>query len=147
MAERISIIQWIKNYDKGMYDKKDFNTQCDAGWYDWFCKESSLLNKTKKLAPKVKIISKLLGDEFSKSHYVFFKNNCPVFGSLYDDFRFCDLKTGNIIYTIVPKSGYKVNNGQGEVWGKSNDFDGPLFQGMWEDIIVWFSEVKNDIRK
>lgn len=142
MKNNISINQWIKNYDNGDYDDKDVDTQCKAGWYDWFCSGFSLANKTKKLAPKVKIIGNILGKDFCENHYVFFKNNCPMVGSLYDDFRFCNKKSGNVIFTITPKSGHKASNGLGEVWGKQNDFDGPLIEGTWSELILWFQENK-----
>ena len=47
-----------------------------------------------------------------------------MMGPLYDDFRICDLETGNVIYTVVPSY-----NGQSEVWGSANDFKEPLFEG------------------
>ena len=78
--DRISIIEWIKNFDNGDYHSGDFDTQCEAGWYDWFCKDKSLRNKTYKLAPKVKQVAEILGKNFSKTHYLFFKNNCPMCG-------------------------------------------------------------------
>ena len=133
MAE-ISIRQWIENYNSGKYDSQDVKVQCEAGWYDWFCRNESLCGKTKRLAPKVKQLvksSKVNVDNW----YVWFKNNCPVFGSLYDDIRFADIKTGDVIYTIafVKKYGQTV-----ELWGKENDFKHPLVIGDWEDIKEYF---------
>ena len=57
MAE-ISIRQWIENYNSGKYDSHNVKVQCEAGWYDWFCRNESLHGKTKKLAPKVKQLAK-----------------------------------------------------------------------------------------
>ena len=51
-------------------------------------------------------------------HYVFFKNNCPVNGPLYDDFRICDVESGNVIYTVIPKCGH---SGKAEIWGRKDD--------------------------
>ena len=56
-------------------------------------------------------------------NYTFFKNNCPMQGPLYDDFRICDIETGDVVYTVSPKSGH---TGLAEVWGSANDFKGPL---------------------
>ena len=133
MAE-ISIRQWIENYNSGKYDSQDVKVQCEAGWYDWFCKNESLCGKTKRLAPKVKQLAKSSKVDVD-NWYVWFKNNCPVFGSLYDDVRFADIKTGNVIYTIafVKKYGQTV-----ELWGKENDFKHPLVIGDWEDIKEYF---------
>ena len=133
MAE-ISIRQWIENYNSGKYDSQDVKVQCEAGWYDWFCKNESLCGKTKRLAPKVKQLAKSSKVDVD-NWYVWFKNNCPVFGSLYDDVRFADIKTGNVIYTIafVKKYGQTA-----ELWGKENDFNHPLVIGDWEDIKEYF---------
>lgn len=133
MAE-ISIKQWIENYNSGKYDSQDVKVQGEAGWYDWFCKDESLCGKTKRLAPKVKQLAKSSKVDVD-NWYVWFKNNCPVFGSLYDDIRFADIKTGDVIYTIafVKKYGQTV-----ELWGKENDFKHPLVIGDWEDIKEYF---------
>ena len=133
MAE-ISIRQWIENYNSGKYDSQDVKVQGEAGWYDWFCKDESLYGKTKRLAPKVKQLAKSYKVD-ADNWYVWFKNNCPVFGSLYDDIRFADIKTGDVIYTIafVKKYGQTV-----ELWGKENDFKHPLVIGDWKDIREYF---------
>jgi hypothetical protein len=138
MPDRISITKWIENFNIGIYNSKDFDTQCDAGWYDWFCKDTSLRNKTYKLAPKVKQVAEILGKNFSETHYLFFKNNCPMCGKLYDDFRFCNIKTGDVVYTIIPKSGHDNENGKALLWGNENNFKGSIAEGTWKDIIKFF---------
>jgi hypothetical protein len=73
-----------------------------------------------------------------EKQYVWFKNNCPMYGTLYDDFRIADLETGDVIYTIVPKSGHTSEKGKGCVYGRENNFKGPLFEGSWKEIKQWF---------
>ena len=68
------------------------------------------------------------------STYVFFKNNCPLGGPLYDDFRICDVESGNVLYTVTPKCGH---TGEAELWGRENEFDGPLKTGkVFADLLV-----------
>jgi hypothetical protein len=137
ITDEITIREFIKNYDDGKYDSPDRGTQIDAGWYDWFCKDTSLVNKTHKLVKKLKQIIK--SHKFSiDSTYVFFKNNCPMVGSLYDDFRICDIKTGNVLYTITPRSGHRSDEGAAEVWGHENGFEEPLVHGRWKDVKDFF---------
>jgi hypothetical protein len=135
--DHVPLIEWIKKFDAGEYSDPGFDTQIKAGWYDWFCHDRSLRSKTYKLAPKVKKIAKSPKVNVERT-YVFFKNNCPVHGSLYDDFRICDMETGDVIFTIVPRTGHKVKNGVAEVWGRENGFKGPLVEGTWEDVKKFF---------
>jgi hypothetical protein len=108
-------------------------------WYDWFCTNKGTVVRGKALVSKLKAIAN--SKKFDKHNtYVFFKNNCPVNGSLYDDFRICDMKTGDLLFTVVPKEGYTNSNGLGSVWGKTPDgkFD-ELFKGTWKEIKQWFN--------
>ena len=65
---------------------------------------------------------------------MFFKNNCPGEGRLYDDFRICDIETGEVLYPVSPKNAY----GKADVWGVDNDFDQPLVEGTWREVRAWF---------
>ncbi len=137
--EKLNLREQLSNFNSGKYLNPDVSTQINAGWYDWFCKDESLARKTKSLFGKLKqvINSPKIGSLEDK--YVFFKNNCPMDGSLYDDFRICDKKTGDVIFTITPKSGHRSLKGAGEVWGRENKFEGPLFSGSWLEIKNWFN--------
>lgn len=106
-------------------------------WYDWFCRDTSLKRKGEALLKKLKAIAS--SDKFDNDKcYVFFKNNCPCVGNLYDDFRICDKETGDVIYCVVPKSGFKRDNGRAQVYGVDNDFKEPLVEGTWRDVKAWF---------
>lgn len=123
MVDRISVREWQVAFNNGEFDAADLDTQIDAGWYDWFCKDTSLKNKTKKMGNIVKKV-KDGGRINLDTSYVWFKNNCPMVGRLYDDFRFADIETGNVLYTICiddDRSDFKY-----EVWGRDNDFKGML---------------------
>lgn len=144
MAERIEqvqketpLAQWVQNFDAGQYDSANVNTQIGAGWYDWFCKDESLVRKLRLLAPKVKKIAKSPKIDPTKT-YVWFKNNCPMVGNLYDDFRIADITTNETIYTIVPSSGHTRIKGRAEVWGAANNWSSPLVKGTWKDVTNYF---------
>lgn len=106
-------------------------------WYDWFCRESSLERKGAALLKKLKVIAS--SNKFDNDKcYVFFKNNCPCVGSLYDDFRICDKETGDVLYTVIPKSGYKCDEGRAQVYSPENGFREPIVEGTWRDVKNWF---------
>jgi len=139
MNSKINITQWIEKFNQGGFDDPSVTTQLIAGWYDWFCKRESLAKKTEKLGKHLKQIS--TSPKINpETQYVFFKNNAPAVGSLYDDFRICDINSGDVIYTIVPKSGHKSEGGKGCVWGAENLFKEALFTGSWGEIKKWFNE-------
>jgi hypothetical protein len=135
--KNVSLRTWIQNYKRGLYNSRDRHVQIEAGWYDWFCRDTSLAGKTRALASKV---IRIAGSEKVNmdTMYVFFKNNCPFNGNLYDDFRICDLETGDVIWTIIPSSGHARVKGQAELWGRANDFKGPIMVGTWKDITKYF---------
>lgn len=125
---------FINRFNSGHFESGSRKVQIDAGWYDWFCRDTSLATKTATLGKKVKQLAgstKLNLDTM----YVFFKNNCPMVGGLYDDFRICDMETSEVIYTIIPRSGH---SGKAEVWGRENDYKEPLIKGSWRDIKSFF---------
>ena len=49
MRSEITLRTWIERFNNGDFETKDVATQIEAGWYDWFCKDSSLANKTKRM--------------------------------------------------------------------------------------------------
>lgn len=140
---QISITEWIVNYQTGLYNCPDVDTQIRAGWYDWFCEDMFLQSRLNELGPKVEQINtiNLLNNKKHydpQNSYVFFKNNCPFDGELYDDFRICDMDSGNVIFTIVPASGHTSMDGVAELWGKANSFKEALAEGEWIDILNYF---------
>ena len=135
--KNINLNEWVRKFDNKEFVPNFVEVQCDAGWYDWFCKDESLGPKTKKLAVKLKQVMESDKIDCEKS-YVFFKNNCPMNGRLYDDFRICDIESGDAIYTITPRVGYNNMNGEAEVWGKENDFKEALVSGKWDDVKKFF---------
>lgn len=116
----------------------EFDTLNDHELFcDWFCKDSSLANKQKVLLGKVRKLAKSpkINVETMSVH---FKNNCHMCGKLYDDIRFTDIETNDIVYTVIPKSGFDSKYGQSEVWGIENDFKEPLVEGTWNDVLKYF---------
>ena len=146
MKDRISIKEWIDKFLSGEFDKKDsfsedIKTQIQAGWYDWFCKDSSLANKTKKMGNIVRQV-KRGGKVNLDDWYVWFKNNCPLNGPLYDDFRFAKLDTGDVQMTIQINCCW--NKHRYAVYGRTPDGEGhwdePLFESdSLKDLVKWLN--------
>ena len=131
---KTTLRQQLEAFENGVF--LDSDGREDSGcfvFFDWFCKDSSLKRKAESLFKKTKIFVKMKDVDLD-STYVFFKNNCPVGGPLYDDFRICDIDSGNVLYTVTPKSGH---TGEAEVWGRENDFEEPLKTGkVFSDLLV-----------
>ena len=138
MSKEQSLKTWIESFNKGEFDSKDLQTQIKAGWYDWFCKDGSLANKTKRMGNIVKQF-KDAGKLNLDKMYVWFKNNCPLVGPLYDDFRITDIESGDTLFNI------QINCFREEkrytVYGKKNDFDTSLFDtDSSKELMSWFNE-------
>lgn len=83
--KKISIREWQNNFCMGVYSNDSVETQIDAGWYDWFCEDEELISRLNALA---EIILDITNPNILDNYYVWFKNNCPLVGDLYDDVRF-----------------------------------------------------------
>lgn len=141
MKDRISINEWINKFLSGEFDSQDVRVQIQAGWYDWFCKDSSLANKTKKMGNIVRQV-KRGGKVNLNDWYVWFKNNCPLNGPLYDDFRFASLETGDVQFTIQINCCW--NKHRYAVYGRTPDGEGhwdePLFESdSLKDLVKWLN--------
>ena len=142
MENRICLQSWIGSFILGDFDSEDVKTQIKAGWYDWFCKDSSLGRKTKRMG---NIISKLRegGKVNFKNWYVWFKNNCPLNGPLYGDFRFADLETGEVQFTIQLDCCW--NQKKYTVYGRTPDgqfhSDNALFEtDSVKELVEWLNQ-------
>ena len=123
MKKTANLATQLNGFANGLIlDSAGNNTDC-FNFYDWFCKDSSLERKSWNLMKKVKTFLKHNPDIDLLTHYVFFKNNCSLRGPLYDDFRICNIETGDVVYTVIPKCGH---SGLAEMWGRENGFEGPI---------------------
>jgi hypothetical protein len=137
MKEQKSMAQQISDFICGKYDDESVDTQIKAGWYDWFCKDYMLPGKTHSLYKKVISIAKSKKFDPDKV-YIFFKNNCPVNGKLYDSFSICSMRTGEVLFWITPKQGHSCYDCEAQVCGPENGFGEPLAKGNWQDIETFF---------
>jgi hypothetical protein len=79
-------------------------------WYDWFCRDTSLPGKTKVLMGKLKTLAKS-GLFNPDTTTFFFKNNCPMCGSLYDSISFKNPENNDVILWFTPSSGHENKKG------------------------------------
>lgn len=139
----MNIVQWQNDLINGRFNNPDRKTQIIAGWYDWFCKDSSLRAKTIKMGNIIKRI-KDGGKVDLINWYVWFKNNCPLNGPLYDDFRFAAFSNSKVQMTILIDCCW--NKSKYTVYGRKTidgNFDTitPLFEAdNARKLIKWLNE-------
>lgn len=108
----ITLAEMVAKWDKGEFDSPDVHTMIAAGWYDWFCRDESLYLRLKRMMGMVKAVNDSPLVDNNKV-YVFFKNNSPVSGKLYDSFSICDMDTGDVVWWVAARYsplGYAVIN-------------------------------------
>lgn len=137
MENQMNLSTWITQFKEGAFEKADLQTQIKAGWFDWFCKDTSLPNKTKRMGSIVKQIKPGGKVDLEKS-YVWFKNNCPMSGPLYDDFRIADLQTGHNLMVIQVDSVY--NEKKYSVYVLANNYSTPVFESdSSKELVRWLN--------
>lgn len=77
---RIPLNIWIERFKNAEFENENTKVQIEAGWYDWFCRDTSLKNKTKKMGNIIKQIKD--GGKINLNEtFVWFKNNQIYFES------------------------------------------------------------------
>jgi hypothetical protein len=123
---KATIRQQLEAHSQGRYlDSSGEESWCYT-FYDWFCKDASLQKKADTLFGQLKRFLVAMPGINIDTHYVWFKNNCPMNGPLYDDFRISDIESGDVQYTVTAKSGH---TGMAEMYGRSNGFNDPIATG------------------
>ena len=111
--KKVNLAEQLNAFASGRIIDSEGDQNTCFNFYDWFCKDSALERKANILFPKVKKFIESTRVDILDT-YVFFKNNCPVNGPLYDDFRICD--ENGVLFTVIPKCGH---SGKAEIWGKN----------------------------
>jgi len=117
MDKQIKLSEWIQRFKSGEFDKPDSTTQIKAGWFDWFCRDSSLVNKTIKMGNIIKQF-KAGGKVDLETSYVWFNNNLFVvqIDCVWNDFK----------YTVFERL---------------DGFEKPVFQtNSSRELVKWFNK-------
>ena len=84
-------------------------------FYDWFCADYALEQRANRFIPKLKFLVKI-GIVDPDKMYVWFKNNCPLYGTIYDDMRFSLLESEDFCGGICPKTGHINQELKAQLW-------------------------------
>ena len=139
-TKEMTLVEFAERFNAGEFDSKSRDVQIEAGWYDWFCRAESLAAKTKFLGEKV--LSIIDSKKFDKTKsYVFFKNNCPCVGPLFDQFSICDIETGDVLYCCqhLEKGSHGCDKAHWEIYGQEGCFKDTLVKGTWNKCKKWFN--------
>jgi len=134
----------LRDQLRAFKDDKDDPFLGDESFFfcDWFCQDKSLKRKALGLLPKVRKFVELMGIDLD-THYVWFKNNCPFYGKLYDDFRIADIANGDNQWVVTPANGHDSTLGVAEVYSRENGFENPLYSAnSWTELINIIKESK-----
>ena len=138
--EEMTIKTFCERFMRGDFNSYRHDVQLQAGWYDWWCKNSALPKKTQTLGRKVVAIKDSKRFDATRT-YVFFKNNCPMVGALYDQFSICDLATGDVLFCCqhLEKGSHGCDHAHWELYDHTCGFDKPIVNGTWRDVLKYFN--------
>ena len=145
MSDEISVRQWQEQFRAGVFSAKDTTIQCAAGWYDWFCQDEALAGRLKKIG---RVVMGITDPFILDNYYVWFKNNCPCSGPLYDDARFEPLsgERGGRYFVISLDSPHERMK-----WALTTErfgFDAPEFECRnVRDMIKYINELGPQLEK
>lgn len=123
MNKRISIREWINNFNAGNYEYNEIKTQCEAGWFDWFGQSTSPATKTRKMG---KIIKQLQdGGKINLDSECIY----PIIGPLYDVIVIKDIESEKTMLVIELRK-YQGKNCY-KIFGRKSLID----NGRWESPI------------
>lgn len=135
----MTLNEFCRRFSRGEFNCTATAVQIEAGWYDWWCRSSALRGKTEKLGSKVCEIKDSKRFDASRC-YVFFKNNCPMVGRLYDQFSICDLKTGDVLFCAqcLEKGSHGCERKHWELYDATVGFTKPVVNGTWREVKKYF---------
>lgn len=137
--------KWVELYKSGKFNLTDnpYTNESiaeDAGLYDCW-KIKTAVKWVERLGKKICDIARSEKINWNKV-YVFYKQICPMEGPLYDDFRICDIESGDVLYTIAHiKNGCYGEDFSGwEVWDFTvpNEKSEPVLRGKWKEVKEYF---------
>ena len=124
MREMLSVRQWQDLFRSGAFRDRSRETQIRAGWYDWFCADSALAGRLQRIG---RVVMGITEPAILDNYYVWFKNNCPLDGPLYDDVRFEPLEGDRCGRYFVVSQDCPYEKQKWTLYTERNGFDAPEF--------------------
>ena len=141
--------RWLELFNEGKFNPTgnpylDRKIAIDAGAYDWW-NDTTAYKWITRLGKKIAQLAESKKINLDTT-YVWYKQNCPCAGPLYDDFRFADINTGDVLFcvSILKKGCYGDDFSGYEIWDYSVKGEGsfathePTLRGNWHKVKEYF---------
>ena len=143
MRDCYSVREWQEKFKSGAFENKHYTTQIYAGWHDWFCSDDALAGRLKDIG---RVVMGVTEPFILDNYYVWFQNNCPMSGPLYDDVRFeplSDERDGK--YFVVSKDS-PHEKAKWALYTERNGFDRPEFEcGNIRDLAKYINRLGREL--
>ena len=137
LNSKLSIREWIGEYNKGSFDSSNLEKLERAGWQQWLCSLDELKDWTKKAGAVINNLKENDKLDFD-NYYIKLVNKHTFDGEIYSEIRIADKKDNSTVYRVIIDSSYE--DAKYAVYSRDDFFDEAVYRSNDPGKVAeWFN--------